>query len=198
MESRVNLLIVISGYLPQGHGRWWCLWECYHSFSLQCHYCWSVKVSPVQTSLLMVYVSTQPRTHKCENRKSQKNCVRVYQCGICVCVPPGEPWPQHVPGCVWPEPVHHGARPEGGVLPLRPPRRRQRGLRPAHRTLPRLLLRLLRAHRRRQRGMGLSSRSGVAWHSTHTHTHTPHRALCATAGAVSDFQWENEIHELIN
>lgn len=67
---------------------------------------------------------------------------------------PGEPWPQHMFGSVWLEPVHHRAWPEGGFLPLRSSSRGERGLRPAHRSLPWLCLCLLRKNWGLQRGMG--------------------------------------------
>lgn len=56
---------------------------------------------------------------------------------------PGEPWSEHVFGGVWFEPVHDWAWPERGVFTLRSFGWSQRGVWPAHRSLPWICLCLL-------------------------------------------------------
>lgn len=67
---------------------------------------------------------------------------------------PGKPWPKHMFGSVWLEPVHYRARPEGGVFSLWSSGWGQCGVRPTHRSLPWLCLRVLWETWRFQRGRG--------------------------------------------
>lgn len=75
---------------------------------------------------------------------------------LCYCLV-GKPWPELLPGCVRPEPLHHRARPERSVLQIRSPGQRHHCLWPAVSPLTRLRLRLLRERRGLQGGVWLWS-----------------------------------------